>query len=385
MPVVSVVPRTRGLAALVAALLAVVVAGMLALAGSADAKTVWLCKPGLKHNPCDTSGTATAIKADGTTSVERVAKPRKTPPIDCFYVYPTVSAQKTAVADLHIDAEQTAIAIQQASRFSSLCRVYAPVYRQLTLAGIGIGTAAKPTAEEAGRAPADVLAAWKDYLKHDNKGRGVVFVGHSQGAFLLKDLIAKQLDGKKLSKRLVSALLIGGNVTVRQGQDVGGQFKKIPACRRNGQIGCVVGYSSFDAEPPADAAFGRAGSGFGGDASTKLDVLCTNPASLSGGSGALKPYLFAEKFPGLLGLAINVVPDVKTPWATMPGLYRAHCENRDGASWLQVDHTAGDPRPVFSANIGAGWGLHVGDVNLAWGNLLDVVRAQSKAYLRGHR
>lgn len=41
------------------------------------------------------------------------------------------------------------------------------------------------------------------------------------------------------------------------------------------------------------------------------------------------------------------------------------------------DHTAGDTRPIFTANIGAGWGLHVGDVNLAWGNLTDVVCAPS--------
>ena len=29
--------------------------------------------------------------------------------------------------------------------------------------------------------PADVLAAWNYYLEHDNQGRGVVLVGHSQG------------------------------------------------------------------------------------------------------------------------------------------------------------------------------------------------------------
>lgn len=380
MSVVSTVARGRG-SIVVATLLAACLLAAIG-ASSAGAKTVWLCKPGMKNNPCDTDRTATVLKGDGTSSVEKSPASKKTPPIDCFYVYPTVSGQPTAIANRNIDPEQTAIAIQQASRFTPLCRVYAPIYRQLTLAGIGIGAPATATAAESKLGPADVLAAWKDYLKHDNKGRGVVFVGHSQGAFVLKDMLAKQFDGKKISKRLVSALLIGGNVTVKPGKDVGGQFKKIRACRKSGQIGCVVGYSSFDADPSPDAAFGRGNGELGSSGPSNLQILCTNPASLKGGTGTLKPYLFASPFPGLLGLAINVVPDVATPWATMPGLYQAHCMSKDGASWLQVDHTAGDTRPIFTANIGAGWGLHVGDVNLAWGNLTDVVRAQSKAYLK---
>jgi hypothetical protein len=50
-----------------AVLLAVVVA--LGFAASADARTVWLCRPGLTDNPCETSRTATAVAADGARTV----------------------------------------------------------------------------------------------------------------------------------------------------------------------------------------------------------------------------------------------------------------------------------------------------------------------------
>ena len=57
-------------------------------------------------------------------------------PIDCFYVYPTVSEQEGPNANLEIEPQEKQIAIDQASRFSQSCRVFAPMYRQLTLKAI---------------------------------------------------------------------------------------------------------------------------------------------------------------------------------------------------------------------------------------------------------
>ena len=51
----------------------------------------------------------------------------------------------------------------------------------------------------------------------------------------------------------MSALLLGGNVTVKKGKDVGGDFKHVRACRANRQIGCVVAFSTFKAQPPANS------------------------------------------------------------------------------------------------------------------------------------
>ncbi len=73
-----------------------------------------------------------------------------------------------------------------------------------------------------------------------------------------------------------------------------------------------------------------------------------------------------------------------TPWVTYPGLYTAQCEQGGGASWLQVTATSapGDPRPIVSNSptLGASWGYHLDDVNLAIGNLLADVGQEEAAY-----
>ena len=54
------------------------------------------------------------------------------------------------------------------------------MYRQITIAGPAQARR-RVTTKMRDTAYADVRAACRDYLKHDNKGRGVVFIGHSQG------------------------------------------------------------------------------------------------------------------------------------------------------------------------------------------------------------
>ena len=249
--------------------------------------------------------TVSLVSADGTSTTES-SSPATDPPIDCFYIYPTVSRQTTTNADLTVDPEETAVAIHQASRFSQVCKVYAPMYRQMTLTGIrAILSGALPadeTAVAAVTAYGDVLSAWQDYLAHYNNGRGVVLIGHSQGTLMLTHLVATEIDPNPDARELlVSALLIGGNVTVARGKDVGGVFQNIPACRSAGQTGCVVAYSTFLEPPPADAAFGRVDVGVRGidPLGEDVEVLCVNPASISGGTGPLKPYFSTAPFPGL--------------------------------------------------------------------------------------
>jgi hypothetical protein len=350
----------------------------------APSNTVWLCRPGLADNPCESDLTARVVSVDGTSTTEAAA-PAEDPAIDCFYVYPTVSGQQTENATLDIDPEERAVAIHQAARFSQVCKVYAPMYRQLTLKAIG----GEVTLGARDVAYADVLSAWQDYLAHYNNGRGVVFIGHSQGTMMLTRLIASEIDPDPNVRRLlVSALLIGGNVTVAAGQDVGGDFQNIPACRSADQTGCVVAYSSFNEPPPPDASFGRVGVGpsSGRPITGDLEVLCVNPASLSGGTGPLEPYFSSTPLPGALGELVGTarVADVPTAWVAYPELYTAHCESSGGANWLQVDTTniPGDQRPVVSQTLGPTWGLHLADISIALGNLVDLVRQQTAAYTR---
>jgi hypothetical protein len=352
---------------------------------STPSDTVWLCRPGIANNPCAGNLDTTAIEADGTTRVE-TAQAAKDPPIDCFYVYPTVSRQAGPNADLTIDPEERAVATAQAARFSQVCRVFAPMYPQLTLSDI-----TKPsgiTATSALTAYLGVNSAFRDYMAHFNDGRGIVFIGHSQGASMLIALLKYEVDPDATTRGLlVSALLLGGNVTVPVGATVGGDFQNIPACGSSSQIGCVVAYSSFDRTPPADAYFGRVGTGLnpfgaiGSAASGPSQILCVNPAAPSGGTGALAPYFPTQGLSTLLGPAAPSAP-ASTPFVAVPGEYSAHCVTLAGASWLQIDRTTGsaDHRPTVAAGSGPRWGLHTVDVNIALGNLVDLVRSEAATY-----
>src|SRR5215469_13365732 len=58
--------------------------------GKGDA---WICRPG-RQDACAADLTTTVIAADGKMTAEKwTANPNA--PIDCFYVYPTISEQET--------------------------------------------------------------------------------------------------------------------------------------------------------------------------------------------------------------------------------------------------------------------------------------------------
>src|SRR5689334_19774648 len=172
--------------------------------------TVWLCKPGIQNNPCEPGFDTTTVSPSGQIVGTESIQPDRKRKFDCFYVYPTISDDKSTNSDLSIDPEERSIALYQAARYSLHCRVFAPMYRQVTLLGI-LGGSIPPDAAQL--AYGDVLAAWNTYLHRYNHGRGVVLIGHSQGTFVLRQLISQLVDpSKKLRKRLVSAILLGGNV-----------------------------------------------------------------------------------------------------------------------------------------------------------------------------
>lgn len=200
---------------------------------------------------------------------------------------------------------------------------------------------------------------------------------------MLTRLVASEIDpDPELRDLLVSALLIGGNVTVAKGQDLGGDFENIPACRSESQTGCVVAYSAFSEPPPAHSFFGKVGSGptGGGPATGDMEVLCVNPASLSEGTGTLQTEFATAPFPGTIGIWLKGIPSAATAWMSYPNRSTAHCESANDVNWLQVNASPDDTRPVVAAAPTAAWGLHLYDVTLALGNLVDLVRSQAEAY-----
>ena len=348
----------------------------------------WLCRPGRK-DACTVDQTATVVPANGRLSRE-VFAPAKAAPVDCFYVYPTVSLDRTPNSDLIEGDEERRVVEQQLARFAGQCRLFAPLYRQVTLTALrSTMTGAPPAGVSRELGYSDVKAAWNDYLARDNKGRGVVLIGHSQGAGVLRRLLAEEVDGQPVQGRLVSALLIGTAVATPQGADVGGDFESIPLCRAANQTGCVVSYATFrnDSPPPANSRFGRVPSA--GQA-----AACVNPAALKGGEAPLDAYLAAGSRAVVSSAAApgpwtTAAQPITTPFVKVPGLLTGRCVSDATGSYLAVTVKADPKDPRTDAIVGdvmsngavlKDWGLHLIDMNVAMGDLVKLVGEQSRAF-----
>lgn len=285
----------------------------------------WLCRPGRKDS-CAVDLSTTVVAADGKLTRETF-KAYPQAPIDCFYVYPTVSRDTTPNSDMNPGPEEHGVVRAQFARFGSQCKLYAPLYRQLTLTALRAAMPGQPLTADRAMAYGDVAAAWRYYLEHDNKGRGVVLIGHSQGSGMLTQLIKNEIDGKPIQLQIVSALLLGSNVAVPKGKNVGGAFQSMPLCKSASQTGCVISYVSFrsDSPPPANSRFGRV-------PDEGMVAACVNPAALTG-SKDLHAYLSAGPN-GVSTASADPKPwvagkKIETPFVSVPGLLSAECVDSD--------------------------------------------------------
>ncbi|HEY0115167.1 MAG TPA: DUF3089 domain-containing protein [Allosphingosinicella sp.] len=343
----------------------------------------WICLPGRAEDPCGAPLPTTALNANGYGSVGR-SSIAADPGVDCFYVYPTVSRDPSLHSDTTIGPEERNATMVQFARFHEVCRTFAPMYRQVTLAALAPGVPPGEIGIAFGIAYSDVRNAWRQFIASRNNGRPFVLIGHSQGSIHLQQLIREEIEGKPVAARMVSALLIGWNVEVPQGRDVGGTFRSTPLCTRAGQTGCVVTYVSFrhDSPPPA------AGARFGRAAGPGMTVGCTNPAALGGGRAPLDSYWYA---PGETSSHIHWSSGgaPPTPFLRTEGLVAGECVTNGPAGYLSIRVVA-DPRDartddipgdvIFGGQRIAGWGLHLADMPLAMGDLIRLVQAQVAAF-----
>lgn len=357
-----------------------------------DDPTHWVCRPDL-DDQCDGNLDTTVIQANGSTSIEKFqADPDA--PIDCFYVYPTISRDETNYSDWQAsDEEEGFVTVQQAARLGSECRVFAPVYRQATLTALTSRLNGDQAGgdQEAGDPYADVLDAFRTYMAQDNDGRGFVLSGHSQGSGMLNRLIAEEIDPNEAVRALlVSAYLAGSSVAVPAGEVVGGDFQNVPLCRADDEFGCVVTWASFraTAPPPAGSFFGRPREGDGVSG-------CVNPADIAGGEATLHGYYPADRTASILaslgaggdrGSWVDGVSEPPaTPFVSLPGLVSGSCVDANGFNYLSVNvHPDGGPRrDDISGDLTPEWGLHLVDVNLVMGDIVDRVHQQSQAFRAG--
>lgn len=343
----------------------------------------WLCRPD-RIDACATDQSITVVEADGSTRVEALV-PDADRKFDCFYVYPTVSLDAGANSDMLAGQEELRVAHAQAARFRQHCRVFAPLYRQVTLTALRNVMTGGDMKPDRALAFGDVAAAWKRYLAHDNDGRGVVLIGHSQGSGMLKQLLETMPEGER--GRVVSALLIGTNVERSASAPREGDFAWMPPCTSADQHGCVVSYVTFraDVPPPAESRFGRA-------QGEDREVLCVNPAALLDHAGS------ADAIFSTGGVGTSSAPMTEwvageplptTNFTAAPGLISAECVETDGASYLAVT-VNGDPADPRADDIAGDvvvggarlddWGLHLIDMPVVMGDLVALTARQYGAW-----
>jgi hypothetical protein len=351
-----------------------------------------VCRPDTPDDICHRDLDSTTVTADGTLTVEKF-KRAADPKIDCFYVYPTISRDQSAYSDWDASPDEEGyVTLNQAARLASQCRVFAPVYRQGTLAGLTsriAGGGSKFT--DTGDPFADVLDAFRTYMAEDNGGRGFVLIGHSQGAGMLNQLIKTEIDpNTDVRAKLVGAYLAGGTVAVPEGKVVGGDFQHVPLCTKVEQSGCAVTWATFrsTATPPASSFFGRVRGGKAGEVAG-----CVSPADPTGGPAEAHSYFPANAKASILSslgqneggsswLDPSAGKKITTPYVSLPGLVTVQCASKDGFHFLEatVHPSAGPRADDIPGDLTPEWGLHLVDVNLVMGNVVDLVGAQAKAY-----
>jgi hypothetical protein len=378
-------------------------AGAPSKAAEPAAGPVWLCRPGQAADPCASSLAATAVTS---VTAGGALKPATWPAsaaaskFACFDVLGTGSLADTGNAALAATKLDITIAIEQAAPFSQVCDVWSPVYRGQTLPTVLKGLAGDQALMNSTFTVAydSVLPAWQWFLAHTG-GKPIILVGDSQGSAVLIHLISAQLDHQpQVLRRLLVAVLVGGNLQVPEGKTAGATFTSVPTCTSATQTGCVITFSSYPSQPPPDSVFGRPGQGVslqsGQTATVGQQVACVNPAALAGGTADLDPYLQTASQTTQYEIdTTRLTEPVSTPWVTYPGLYSATCEQGGGASWLQVTSLAGTSRtrPVVNddtvahiVDTGPAWGYHGFEYSLTLGNLLHDVVGEETAWDSRH-
>ena len=111
----------------------------------------WLCRPG-RNDVCALPMSVTTITADGKRSVSPPIVANPNAPIDCFYVYPTVSNDPGGNSDMKAGPEEIGVTFAQFSPLRTQCRLFAPLYRQITLAALRSRFTPTPMAMDAAMA-----------------------------------------------------------------------------------------------------------------------------------------------------------------------------------------------------------------------------------------
>ncbi len=280
--------------------------------------------------------------------------PEWTERFDVFYLHPTtyfwrfnwVAGIHGWLSDLIVDTTLR----NQASIFNATGRIYAPRYRQLTLAGFE-----HPEEMEKGLrvAYSDVRRAFQHFLDRWDEGRPLFLVGHSQGSRLLLRLLDEFFTRPPLRDRLVATYPVGTRTVRGPKFSISGD---LPICSEPNQTGCLASWRTFAMGSPEGP---QGGEHRGHDPR----VACVNPLTWK----ASEPEAPPAANQGSIPMSIFSLPK------PAPGEIGARCEN--GALWIN--------RPSsWSYNLFAPEGdYHAEDFNLFYMNIREDAYRRARAFL----
>jgi pimeloyl-ACP methyl ester carboxylesterase len=321
----------------------------------------WVCRPDLPSDACRGDLATTVIGADGAKTIEPHA-PARDAAIDCFYIYPTVDL--SIIPGNHVDFSDLSTirktAAAQIARFSEVCNVYAPLYRQATIATYFSTKGDQNHFFEV--AYSDIAAAFDAYLARFDRGHKLVIIGHSQGSQMAARLLQERFDrDPAMRARLLVAMPIGFTVDIPNGATTGGTFTTLAPCTRADETGCLVSYLSIrDGDSPNKLT---------NKVPKEHHALCVDPTD--------RPTLRESVFPASRKLGVT------TPYVAVKDFYAAHCtDDKDGRDYLALKEVPqpDDRRPhlVDLDKSAGGLGLHRYDLQFTQGDLIELVRAKAQ-------
>lgn len=204
--------------------------------------------------------------------------------VDVFYIHPTtyrgVEYWNQPLEDAKVnDWTDESVIARQAAVFNACCRVFAPRYRQASSAGVYAPPEKKPLLAY-DFAWADVRAAFLHYMKHWNRGRPYIIVGHSQGAAHTQRWLEEFGVQKKYRSKLVAAYPLGIPFAEGALERLAGGMR---VCATPTDTDCLVTWNTFDrvGDP---AAYIKGAQERYAKASGRTDgqaIVCLNPLTFA--------------------------------------------------------------------------------------------------------
>ena len=164
---------------------------------------LWLCRPGLADDKCKINLDATVIQGDGKTTIEKFKAASRSARSTASSSIPPSRSTRAGQSDF--DGRQDGDRRRQAA--VRALRLGVPPVRA-DLSPDHADRAARRERRSRRRRVSvcrpgvggynDVVDAWNWYMANENKGRGVVLIGHSQGAGVIARLIARRSKASRL-------------------------------------------------------------------------------------------------------------------------------------------------------------------------------------------